>query len=84
MQRTTIFVPDDLARRLRERARRAHRPQAELVREALARYLDEAPRPRPRSVGLGASRDPDVTSENVKHLAREEWAREWAERADPR
>lgn len=39
MKRTTIFLDEDLERRLRDAARRDGRPAAGLVREALDTYL---------------------------------------------
>lgn len=54
MERTTISLPEDLLERLRLVAAERHTSMATLVREAieekLARY-----RPRPRSLGAGAS-----------------------------
>jgi predicted transcriptional regulator len=73
MKRTTIFLTEDLEYRLREAARRTRRPQAEIVRDALARYLSEQPRPWPRSVGMGQNSDQAVTSENVKDWIRDRW-----------
>jgi predicted transcriptional regulator len=70
MKRTTIFLTDDIARLLRETSQRTQRPQAEVVREALIRYLRAQSRPWPRSIGMGNNPDPAVTSENVS-----EWVR---------
>ena len=54
MERTTISLPDELLERLRLVAAERHTSMATLVREAIeekmARY-----RPRPRSLGVGAS-----------------------------
>jgi len=52
MERTNVFLPTELRRRLADEARRRGRPQAELVREALERYLAEAAPERPRVVGV--------------------------------
>ncbi|HUH15373.1 MAG TPA: ribbon-helix-helix protein, CopG family [Gaiellaceae bacterium] len=52
MEKTTIYLPGELQRRLQAAARRAGRPQAELVRKALTEFLDRDVRPRPRSVGI--------------------------------
>jgi metal-responsive CopG/Arc/MetJ family transcriptional regulator len=75
MRRTTVFLPEDLERQLHAAARLTHRPQSELVREALTRYLQELRPRRPRSIGLGVSRDSAVTSENAKEWVRGEWDR---------
>ncbi len=54
MERTTFSIPDDVLQRLRVIATEQRMSMASLVREALeekvARY-----RPRPRSLGIGAS-----------------------------
>lgn len=76
MKRTTIFLTDDLEQMLQETARRTHRPQAEIVRDALNQYLRAQPRPWPRSIGVGSSAEPFVTSENVKEWVRERWQQE--------
>lgn len=76
MKRTTIFLTDDLERLLQETARRTHRPQAEIVRDALSQYLGAQPRPWPRSIGVGSNAEPDVTSETVKGWVRERWQQE--------
>jgi predicted transcriptional regulator len=80
MRRTTIFLSDELDGLLRETSRRTRRPQAEIVREALGRYLQAESAPWPRSVGMGESRDDSVTSENVKEWVREQWRQETGER----
>ncbi|GAC1470853.1 MAG: hypothetical protein PVSMB7_22040 [Chloroflexota bacterium] len=76
MKRTTIFLTDDLEQMLQETARRTHRPQAEIVRDALSQYLRAQPRPLPRSIGVGANAEPSVTSENVKEWVRDRWQQE--------
>ena len=43
MKRTTIFVPETLERDLQLYARRAGKPTAAVVREALAAYIAERP-----------------------------------------
>jgi hypothetical protein len=73
MRRTTVYLPDELLHELHETARRSGRPQADLVREALAVYLPTLARPRPTSLGLGESVDDTVDSENVKAWVRARW-----------
>lgn len=54
MKRTTLSLPDDLLERLRLIAQEEQRSMATVMREA----LEEAAarwRPRPRSLGIGAS-----------------------------
>jgi hypothetical protein len=48
MTKTTVYLPDDLKRALTTAARRQHRSEADLLREAVARLVGEAPAPAPR------------------------------------
>jgi plasmid stability protein len=74
MQKTTLYLPEDLERELKNAARREGRPMAELVREALSRYLSERDRPMPRSVGMGADGQ-------IGGAASEQWLRgQWGDR----
>ncbi len=54
MERTTISLPEDLLRRLRALAAERRTSMATLIREALEEKTHGA-RPRPRSLGIGAS-----------------------------
>jgi predicted transcriptional regulator len=75
MEKTTLYLPPDLHRALKEHARRSGRAQAELIREALASYLEGAAWPQPSSIGAGS--DAELSGRES-----EEWlAREWS-RAD--
>jgi metal-responsive CopG/Arc/MetJ family transcriptional regulator len=71
MEKTTLYLPEDLQRELRDAARREGRPQSELVRDALGAYLRERPRPRPRSIGM--LEDTELRSEDAKRWVRERW-----------
>jgi len=42
MEKTTIYLNDGIRSRLRALARRSGRSQADLIREALTRFLDDA------------------------------------------
>lgn len=75
MERTTVYLSEDLRRRLAATARTSRRPQAELIREALDEYLDRQSRPRPTFIGM--ANDPGVDSEVVKAWVRSEWDRKW-------
>ncbi len=44
MEKTTVYIPEDIQRTLRHMARREGRPQAALLRQALAAYLEKAKR----------------------------------------
>jgi metal-responsive CopG/Arc/MetJ family transcriptional regulator len=54
MRRTTIVTPEHLLKRLRQMAAERGTSMAELIREALEEKVGSH-RPRPRSLGLGAS-----------------------------
>lgn len=76
MEKTTLYLPPELQRALREEGRRSGRPQAALIREALAEYLRKRPRPLPRSVGIVA--DGKLAARGAKEWLRGEWdGREW-------
>ena len=59
MHRTTIVAPEDLIKRLRQMAAERGMSMAELIREALEDKIGSH-RPRPRSLGLGASGHADT------------------------
>jgi predicted transcriptional regulator len=60
-QKTTLYLDAADYRRLKALARAQGRPPAQLVREAVARYVAaEAPARAPRSIGAGRSRRKDV------------------------
>jgi metal-responsive CopG/Arc/MetJ family transcriptional regulator len=58
MQKTTVYLPETLKRRLAEAAHRRGQPEAELIRQAIERLLAEEGRPRPRA--LFRSGDPTL------------------------
>ena len=70
VKKTTLYLPAETQRRLRDAARRTRRPQAELVREALDRYLLEEP-PLPRSIGIFA--DDELTGAGSEDWLRKNW-----------
>jgi metal-responsive CopG/Arc/MetJ family transcriptional regulator len=59
MQRTTIVAPEELLKRLRRMAADRGSSMADLIREALEDKV-RSDRPRPRSLGLGASGHSDT------------------------
>jgi predicted transcriptional regulator len=73
VERTTIYLPEELQRSLREVARRTGRPQAQLIREALAAYLETQPQPLMQSIGLGA--DDELTGRDSEAWLDEAWGR---------
>jgi hypothetical protein len=61
MRRTTIVTPEHLLERLRQMAAERGTSMAQLIREALEDKVDSH-RPRPRSLGLGASGHSDTAA----------------------
>jgi plasmid stability protein len=59
MRRTTIVTPEHVIKRLRQMAAERRTSMAALIREALEDKL-ASDRPRPRSLGLGASGHTDT------------------------
>ena len=59
MRRTTIVTPEHLLKRLRQMAAERGTSMAELIREALEDKVGSS-RPRPRSLGMGASGHTDT------------------------
>ena len=68
MKKTTIYLPDELKKRLEDVARRTGRAEAAVIRDAISNATSEAVGPRPRiplmDRGLG---DPTI-AENVDEL----------------
>ncbi|MBX3030837.1 MAG: ribbon-helix-helix domain-containing protein [Chloroflexi bacterium] len=85
MEKTTLYLPDDLQRELRALSRRTGRPQAVLVREALASYLADNEAPWPTSIGSATS-DGSVQAKDARRWVHEQWSRDDARpwrRSDP-
>jgi metal-responsive CopG/Arc/MetJ family transcriptional regulator len=59
MERTTISLPEDLLDRLRRIAAERRTSMASLIREALEEKVSTY-RPKPRSLGIGASGNSDT------------------------
>jgi len=73
MERTTLYLPTDLQRALRDESRRRGLPQAELVRSALRSYLAASGRPDLRSLGLGE--DSSFAGRDSEAWLEREWGR---------
>jgi hypothetical protein len=79
MVKTTLYLPDDLKSRLKYRAIRTKRSEAEIIREALAKDLaDDVARPRP-SWGCGRSGDPTI-GDRIDEILAEEFGAEAIDR----
>src|SRR5215475_8558276 len=73
MQKTTLYLPDDLQQELQDASRRTGLAQAEIIRTALRAYLDREGRPAPQSVGMVA--DGGISAAEAKAWIRQEWSR---------
>ena len=73
MKRTTIFIPETLERDLQLYARRAGRPVASVVREAVEQYLTHAAGHAglPSFAGIGASGQSDGAARHETLLFRD-------------
>jgi len=71
VEKTTLYLPPELHRALKEAARRERKSQAELIREALARYLSEKARPPLRSIGV--AEDEALTGRDAERWLEEAW-----------
>lgn len=72
MNKTTIYFSESTQRRLRDLARRRERSQADLIREAVDRYLDEAPMAGlPPSVGI--VEDGGLDAADIEDWLRANW-----------
>lgn len=69
--KTTLYLPRELHRALKEAARREGKPQAELVRGALEEYLSKRPRPAIGSIGAGA--DEELSASRSEEWLADEW-----------
>ena len=68
MQKTTVYLPDALKRRLARAAHRRGQPEAALIRAAIERLLEEEARPRP-TLPLFRSGDPALAEQVDEALA---------------
>jgi hypothetical protein len=73
MEKTTLYLPLELQQGLRDLSRRTGRPQAALIREALAEYVAGQEHPWPRSIGTASSGT--VTGAGSEAWLREEWSK---------
>lgn len=71
MTKTTLYLPRDLQRALRDEAKRSGESQAELVRAALAQFLGARDRPRPASIGVAA--DGTLGARDTEQWLRDTW-----------
>lgn len=73
MKRTTIKLPDDVDRELREEATRRGITISELTREAITAYLPQQ-RGRRRLLSTGAGRsDGSDTAQRLREILADDW-----------
>jgi predicted DNA-binding protein len=71
MEKTTLYLPEDLHRDLQEAALRTSRSQAELIRKAIRMYLAAQSRPEMKSLGLGS--DSRLSGRDSEGWLEREW-----------
>ncbi len=71
MRKTTLYLPTEVQRRLKDAAVRSGRPQAEIVRQALEQYLQAERPPLPRSIGT--VEDAGLDGRDSEQWLRENW-----------
>ena len=69
MVKTTVYLDDEIALKVRQIAVSAGRSQAEVIREALRSYTHDIERPRPKGIGKYRSGRSDV-SKNAEEILR--------------
>lgn len=75
MVKTTVYLSEQTKHKLARAAARRHRPEAELIRDAIDQLLrDEPPECRP-TLGIFDSGDPDF-AENVDEILAEGFGRD--------
>lgn len=68
VNKTTVYLPEDLKQALRRMAAASGRSEAELIREAIATQVRSSERPRPRGQ-LFTSGDPSLAEHSDEALA---------------
>lgn len=72
VNKTTIYLPDELHRSLQAAARRAGRSQAHVIRDAVERYLASDDRPQLVSIGLGE--DSELDARDYESWLNQQWS----------
>lgn len=73
MEKTTIYLPPELHRALKDAARVEKKPQAEVLRRALEEYLGRQERRLPLSLGLGE--DEELSGADSEDWLFEQWGK---------
>lgn len=73
MRKTTIYLPEETERRLRQAAKRLRKSRAEITRTALDRYLDDAERETPLPPSVGSASNPGFDASRYEEWLAEHW-----------
>lgn len=74
MQKTTLYLPAELHKSLKEAAKREQKSQAELIREVLSNYMKTRPRPVPSCIGV--AEDAGVTARESEDWINQHWLKD--------
>lgn len=69
MEKTTVYLPADLKRRLTKIAERSGMSEAELIREGVQNVVEQRSRPKPR-LGFFSSGEPGLAERVDEELAK--------------
>lgn len=84
MKKTTLYLPEEMQRGLKDAAKRTGKSEALMIREALAEYLVKQARPWPKSIGM-FSGDGSFDARNTKAFLREAYRKkleDWERRRE--
>jgi hypothetical protein len=86
MKRTTIFIDEQLERRLKRKARAEGKSVAQCVREAVAAYIapPTKPMPLPSITGMFSGGPPHDTSERVDEFIADAMRRRFPDKFPPK
>jgi hypothetical protein len=77
MEKTTVYLPIALKSELKILAKRSKRTEAEMIREALADYVDQRRTPRPLPKSLGMVSDGSFEAADYEAYLDEHWKPDW-------
>jgi len=77
MVKTTVYLDQDVAYKLRWMSESTGRAKAELIREALEKYTAEVQRPFPKGAGMFDSGRTDISERAEEILAEAARERKW-------
>lgn len=71
MEKTTVYLPPELQVELRAAAKRLGKPQAQIVRDAVAAYVADLPDWFPKGCGIGE--DATLDARDLERVLDAEW-----------